>query len=164
MNPRDALTTLVPKTNVDFVLQQHYRRANNQTHLDLRLGTPTTGLHSWAIPKAKLPDLKEKLLAVQTAVHPYEYSNFAGELTRGRARGHVDLLTKVKARIVKIGPDKVVFTTTLNDKPSTFSLVRSNKDPKDWIIRQSSNTKGDETYEPNDTTKTKNPDGPRVSA
>lgn len=127
---------LVPETNVDLMLQRHEREANNATHVDLRLGTPTTGLHSWAIPKAKLPELKEKLLAVQTKVHPYSYGTFSGKLERGRARGQVDFLTKAKAKILKVKPDRIVFKATINDKPAVYSLIRT-KNKRNWILRRS---------------------------
>lgn len=49
-------------------------------------------LKSWVIPKAKLPDKGQKLLAIQTEDHPFEYLTFEGEIEKGYGAGQVKLV------------------------------------------------------------------------
>ncbi len=95
---------------VDYVLHSHYRNRNKNTHYDLRMGTPNVGLYSWAIPKSRMPDLKEKLLAKQTALHDYKRTmGFTGDIPTGSAAGKLDIVSQGKAKLVKVGPGKVLF-------------------------------------------------------
>lgn len=80
--PEDSIAEL-SDDRLRYVVQ-HHQQLGNREHLDLRLGTPTTGLHSWAVPKAKMPEPGEKRLLVQTPVHDYSYGEFQGPLRSGK--------------------------------------------------------------------------------
>jgi hypothetical protein len=55
-------------------------------HFDLRLENDDGTMSSWAIPKARLPHNKEKLLAQKTEDHPISYNKFKGEIPEGGPR------------------------------------------------------------------------------
>lgn len=125
---------------VKYVLQRHETaRKPGRPHLDLRLGTPRTGLFSWAIPKGSLPGVRQKYLAPQSTVHDYGYGDFTGTVGRGRTRGNVTMDDKGQARITRVSPNTLNFTLAHTKDKRRFSLVRLNPDkqtgkqPK-WLI------------------------------
>src|SRR5579872_1053277 len=78
---------LTPGQLVDWVVQRHLARRAGE-HYDVRLGTPETGLYSWAARKG-LPAPGQKHLAVQQPIHSHGYKDFQGEIPSGYGAGSV---------------------------------------------------------------------------
>ena len=114
---------------VDNVIQSHTRK-NRSDHMDLRLGTPNAGLYSWALVNGKLPEVGQRVLAVETPVHDFK-SNINPK------RPGTNVLNTGKARIVKAGPGKVSFELNYGEKPARYTLIQSKKNIKDWIMIRS---------------------------
>jgi len=86
-------------TNTRFVIHDHYaRRAGH--HWDLRIEKDKV-LKSWAIPKHRMPEKGERLLAAQTPDHPLSWYDFEGEITDTYGRGTVKILEQEKCKIIK---------------------------------------------------------------
>ena len=123
--PTDAIITMV---------RQLHDAHKAKRHSDLRIGGPS-GMLSWAIPKAKLPtEPGEKLLAVQTPVHSWDYSTkFEGEIPEGQyGAGHVSIEEKSPIVVLKATPDHVVFTRGNAKDAPVYSLHRTKN--QNWIV------------------------------
>jgi DNA ligase D-like protein (predicted 3'-phosphoesterase) len=110
---------------VKYVLQQHdTARRPGRPHYDLRLGRPETGLYSWAVPKAQMPEPGQKRLAPQTQVHSYGYGDFTGRIGKGYGAGTVTMADKGQALITKVTPNSVSFTVAHAKIPRRFTLIK----------------------------------------
>lgn len=127
---------LKPGQLVDYVVQKHdTKRKPGRPHLDLRLGSPETGLFSWAVPKGKLPKPGEKKLAPQTQVHDYEYRTYEGDIGKGYGAGHVRREDLGRAIITNTTPNTVSFTLADSRVPTRYSLIHMNTgNGKDWLL------------------------------
>ena len=130
----DKLPT-VKKTEPEWMMaiQEHKARKAGK-HFDLRLVQPLTDkAHSWAIPKAKLPTKKDKmLLAIQQPTHKRDYAlHFTGTLPTGYGAGTVTMPIKEKVKMLRMSPDRVKF-----ERPGgeVFNMFRT-KDNK-WGIKR----------------------------
>lgn len=125
---------------VKYVLQQHdTAKKPGRPHLDLRLGTPESGLYSWAIPKGALPEHGEKRLAPQTSLHNYGYGNFTGRIGKGYGKGTVTMADNGNAFITKVTPNTVSFTLAHTKNGRRYTLIkippekRNSKQPQ-WLL------------------------------
>jgi len=67
-----------------FVLHRHYTLRNKRVHWDLRIEVPAAGgLRSFAIPKARLPKKGERLLFIETNIHPDFFLTFEKDIPPG---------------------------------------------------------------------------------
>lgn len=92
-----------------FIIQRHQIGESRRVHWDLRIQKPHgKDLWSWAIPKSRMPDSGEKILAVRQPDHPPSFLDFEGKMKikTGRVdnveivdRGKVDILTQKKDRL-----------------------------------------------------------------
>jgi hypothetical protein len=117
-------TVTKPEPEWMMAIQEHKARKAG-THYDLRLVQPLTDkAHSWAIPKAKLPTKKDKmLLAVQQPTHKRDYAlHFTGTLPEGYGAGTVTMPIKEKVKMLKMSPDRVKFERPGGQK---FNLFRT---------------------------------------
>lgn len=132
-NPLEGLTA---NELVTYVLQHHAtQRRPGRPHFDLRLGTPRTGMYSWAIPKAELPKPGEKKLAPITEIHSVEYNDFQGTIGKGYGAGQVRTADKGKALITKVTPNSINFTLAHMKVPVRYSLVKMKTDTgRDWLL------------------------------
>jgi DNA ligase D-like protein (predicted 3'-phosphoesterase) len=112
-----------------FVIQKH--QATN-LHFDLRLENDDGVLQSWAIPKHKMPEGKEKLLAVETEPHPVSYAKFKGEIEEGYGKGHVDIWASGKYTPIEIKRDKIVFEINSGKASGRYVLYRTSG--KKWLL------------------------------
>jgi len=127
------LPTITRKTQNQWVMAVQSHKAR-QHHFDLRLVDPDAGkAHSWAIPKARLPEPGQKLLAVQTFTHTPEYALHFGEgkpatIGKGYGAGTVHLKMKNPIELIESTQNKVRFGL----KQEEFLLRRTNKDK--WLL------------------------------
>lgn len=122
-----------------LAIQEHAAERAGK-HWDLRLVDPTTTYaHSWAVPKAQLPNPGAKpLLAVHMPTHTARYAlGFGGkkpeEISEGYGKGIVEIKHKEPVKVLSSSPDKVKFERTVNGKPEQYMLFRT-KD-KNWLLR-----------------------------
>lgn len=123
--PTDAVLTLV---------QQLHDARKAKRHIDLRIGSPA-GMYSWAIPRAKLPtEPGEKLLAIQTPIHSYDYSTkFEGEIPEGSyGAGTVKKVEQSPVVVLKATPDHLVFTRGDSQNSPVYSMVKTKSG--NWIV------------------------------
>ncbi len=118
---------------VDFIVQRHdAQRAG--THFDVRLGTPQTGLFSWATKK-ELPKPGERRALFQQPLHRHEYKNFEGEIPEGYGKGKVTKHEEGQLLITKITPSSIQFTKTHKKFPERFVLVKPKEEgSKQWLL------------------------------
>jgi len=113
----------------EIAIQKHLANRAGK-HFDLRLGDPETGhAHSWALPKATLPDAKNRVrLAVQQPTHTMEYMDFEGEIPEGYGAGKVQLPVRGQTN-VDASPGRLQF-----DVPGKGTFVLRQQDGKQWMI------------------------------
>jgi hypothetical protein len=144
--PKNKVTSqlphITPATENRWVMavQNHETtRSGGRKHFDLRLVDPDAGkAHSWAIPKARLPEPGEKLLAVQTFTHTPEYALHFGEhkeetLGPGYGAGRVRMALKSPVDIIEASNNKVRFSLNEGKQNQEFVLHRTHQDK--WLIR-----------------------------
>lgn len=132
--PEKSASTFSEGDIVDYFLQHHRKPARpSSSHADLRLGYPGKPLESWAIPKERLPEPGEKLLAPGTTPHEYGYGRFSGKFGKGRNASEVELLESGQAAISGSGPGVMTFSIKDGDKTRQFALIRM-KTGKKWLI------------------------------
>ena len=127
-------------------VQEHKARRAGK-HWDLRLVDHSTGFaHSWAIPKSRLPEGKERpLLAMRTPTHTSEYSLTFGkdgprQIEKGYGAGTVSIVKQGPVKILSSSPSKIKFETKEN-KPERFILFHTSNNS--WMMRNISHQIGD---------------------
>jgi hypothetical protein len=129
--PQNRATQVIPRAAGTWEMTIHKHDAERAgTHYDLRLADPNTGhAHSWALPKAALPDDKQRVrLAVQQPTHTMEYMDFEGHIPSGYGAGKVTI--KHRAQVdVDANSDRVGFNV-----PGEGDFVLRRKDGKQWLL------------------------------
>lgn len=94
----DPLPDVAKPQNWTLALQEHVAERAKK-HYDLRLiGPETDRAHSWAIPKARLPDPGRSVLAIPQPTHTKEYATTFGKEKRQRIReGYGKGTVRIKA-------------------------------------------------------------------
>src|SRR5437867_6255866 len=134
-----------------FVVQQHSAR---RLHYDFRLECDGV-LKSWAVPKGPSLDRNEKRLAVQTEDHPYDYASFEGVIPPKQygagevivwdcgvyspdeeRKGHWYHDRAHAERLVREGIAAGKLSVTLRGVKlkGSYALVRTARNPKDWLL------------------------------
>lgn len=115
-------------------LQEHHAdRAGH--HYDLRLIDPDTGhAHSWALPKATMPEPGKSVLAVQQPTHTSEYAlNFGKdkeqEIPSGYGKGRVKIKALEEIEVYHSKPTeegtRVRFNRYSSKGPEEYAIVRT---------------------------------------
>jgi DNA primase len=141
--PRSKRMYALPATNADktwtLAIQEHLARKAGK-HWDLRLVDPDTGYaHSWAIPKAKLPETGGKpLLAVRTPTHTANYAlNFGDkgprEISKGYGKGTVEIKHKEPVQVTNLKETSLKFK---REDGTEFSLFNTKGD--NWMLKKTS--------------------------
>jgi bifunctional non-homologous end joining protein LigD len=134
-----------------FVVQMHSARA---LHYDFRLECEGV-LKSWAVPRGPSLNPADKRLAVMTEDHPYDYASFEGVIPPKQygagevivwdcgpytpdddRKGHWYQDRAEAERRVMDGIAKGKLSVTLRGAKikGSFALVRTAKDPKNWLL------------------------------
>jgi bifunctional non-homologous end joining protein LigD len=114
-----------------FVIQEHYAR---RLHYDFRLEKDGV-LKSWAVPKG-IPEAGQKVLAVETEDHPYEYGSFEGEIPKGQyGAGTVKIWDKGHYETKFWEGDKIEVILNGQRLQGRYVLVRLKRaGDKDWLM------------------------------
>jgi bifunctional non-homologous end joining protein LigD len=119
-----------------FVVQKHSAR---RLHYDFRLEWGGV-LKSWAVPQGPSADPADKRLAVEVEDHPVEYADFEGVIPKGEyGAGPVIVWDRgawrpegdVEAGLAK---GKLLFTLTGYKLRGEWTLVRTRRNPKEWLL------------------------------
>ncbi|MEM2174488.1 MAG: DNA polymerase ligase N-terminal domain-containing protein, partial [Candidatus Micrarchaeia archaeon] len=88
--------------------------------------TAETALLSYAIPKSKIPEKGEKLLAIETELHPIEYLIFEGIIPKGEyGGGQIKVYDKGKYRIVDANPKRMIIELEGGKVKGKFAIVHT---------------------------------------
>lgn len=117
-----------------FVVHLHDAR---RRHWDLRLEMGGV-LRSWAVPNGPSLDPADKRLAVQTEDHPVEYLDFEDVIPDGNY-GAGPMIVWDRGRWVRredeqTGADKLLFDLYGHKLRGRWTLVRTARDPKQWLL------------------------------
>lgn len=124
--------SVLPKGIIDWVIQKHIAD-KAKAHYDIRFGTPSTGLYSWAARKG-LPKPGEKHLAVRQPLHTHAYGKFEGTIPAGYGKGTVEIAEAGKIKIFSADKEKITFAVIHKKQPQYFSLIKSKDDSKNWLL------------------------------
>ena len=115
---------------LDMIVSRHdARRAG--THQDLRLGSPDTGLFSWATKKGLPTDAKPTALFRQP-LHSHAYGGFEGDIPAGHyGAGSVKTLSNRKALITKSDPSG--FSLTVAEGTPERYRFKAPSEGNDWM-------------------------------
>lgn len=136
--------------DLTFVVQQH---AATRMHWDFRLEVDGV-LVSWAVPRGPSLNPKDKRMAAHVEDHPFDYGGFEGVIPKGnygagqvivwdngtyspdeggvyswgdRAGGSARMRAELEA-------GKLSFTLRGKKLRGSWTLVRTARDPKDWLL------------------------------
>jgi len=93
-----------------LVIQEH-DAVKAGLHWDIRFEEEIDGikvLRSFTVPKHRLPNKKEQLLAIEVDLHPWDYRNFEGEL-KGYGKGTVKMVFNDYVDIDRYEWKKIIF-------------------------------------------------------
>lgn len=136
--------------DLTFVVQQH---AATRMHWDFRLEIDGV-LVSWAVPRGPSLDPKDKRMAAHVEDHPYDYGGFEGVIPKGNyGAGQVIVWdagtyspdeggvlswgdpAEGSARMrEELAAGKLSFTLRGKKLRGSWTLVRTARDPKDWLL------------------------------
>ncbi|HEY8172089.1 MAG TPA: non-homologous end-joining DNA ligase [Dehalococcoidia bacterium] len=136
--------------DLTFVVQQH--RATRM-HWDFRLEVDGV-LVSWAVPRGPSLNPKDKRMAAHVEDHPFDYGGFEGIIPKGNyGAGQVivwdngtyspdekgelswgDKEDGSRRMLAEIDAGKVSFTLRGKKLRGSWTLVRTQRDPKDWLL------------------------------
>ncbi len=91
-----------------FVIQEHNAKRAG-LHWDLRFEDNGV-LKSWAVPKHRLPEVGERLLAMPTEDHPWSYRDVDGIIEDGYGAGTVKLVYSDQVEVKTFTDSKIAFT------------------------------------------------------
>lgn len=110
-----------------FVIQEHDADKAG-LHWDIRFEDKGV-LKSWVIPKHRLPEFGEKLLAIPVEDHSLDYANFEGIIEEGYGAGSVKLVHCDQVEVSTLTDTKIIFEYDGN-KYDMFKMNGQNK----WLV------------------------------
>jgi len=122
---------------LEFAVQEHQAERAGK-HYDLRIGDPESGrAFSWALPKARLPEPGEKLLAIPQPIHSIPYMDFSGVISEGYGKGKVKLPVREKVEVIYSKPGRAIRFHRYIGRDSEEYLIfkgQSKGDKPTWFI------------------------------
>lgn len=88
-----------------------------------------TVLLSFALPKAKMPEVREQLLAVETEFHPLKYLHFVGPIPGGEyGAGKVSIFDSGEYTVVDADSKRMIVEMTGEKVKGKFALIHTGHD------------------------------------
>lgn len=111
----------------EFAAQRHESVGAAKTHIDLRLVDPSGKAHSWALPKARLPEPGERVLAVPQPTHTRSYAALRGtfDIEEGYGKGRVHSTGLEPVEVVQARPGVIRFNRYTGTKSGTQEYILS---------------------------------------
>ena len=118
-----------------YVIHEHQAKRAGK-HYDLRIRYPSKkSLISFAIPKARFPEVKEKFLVIKGLDHPLEWLRWSRPIKRGYGAGTFKIVQKGKAQIFRWENKHITFKIEGAVVSGRFSLIKISKVGKNaWIL------------------------------
>lgn len=126
------ISQLTPGQLIRFIIQRHEAERAGP-HMDMRFGTPETGLFSWAT-RHPMPVPGQKRMWIQQPVHSYEYGDFQGNIPEGYGKGKVKKVDDGELLVTKVSPNSIHFTVAHKKHPERFVMMRKGDKDKNWLI------------------------------
>lgn len=117
----------------------------HNSHHDLRLGDPKTGLtYNWA--GKKWPEPGTGTYYIPQPTHDYDYLNFQGRIESGYGKGEVRLGRHEPAEVVSSSPDRVEFNLYRGRTPEQY-VIRKVDDSR-WVLNNVTPFRGGGPWSP----------------
>lgn len=123
------LANLKPQQLYTLLRQLHNAKRSGK-HIDVRIGSPTLGMFSWAAPK-DLPKENEKRLLITQPLHTYAYKDFQGQIYSPYGRGTVKKLQQSPILMLQNKPDKIKFTRANRNNGPVYTMIKTRNN--NWI-------------------------------
>lgn len=119
----------------EFAAQRHVAERAGE-HLDLRLVDPSGKAHSWALPKARLPEPGERVLAVPQPTHTRAYAALRGtfQLPEGYGKGTVHSTGLEPVEVVQARPGVIRFNRYTGTRSGTQEYILT-QTPKGHLLQ-----------------------------
>lgn len=124
----ESLPVGIPLT---FVEQLHDAKRAGR-HIDFRMGTPSMGMLSWAVPKGLPESPGIKRLAITQPRHSWAYNDFEGTIGKGYGSGTVTRKDKGELVLLDKKPGYLQFTRADRRNAPVYSMVKT--PGGNWII------------------------------
>lgn len=123
-------------TKSKYTLHEHYRKRMKRSHWDLRILRPDKKkAWSFALPKEKVPERGQKLLAIRTPDHKLGILNFEGTIdgdTHSSSGDTITILEKGECDIVKDSSSHISIIFKGKKLKGLFGFIYLRKDQ--WLL------------------------------
>lgn len=136
-------------SDVNAATLEYEQKRNPYKTSEPRNSKDSKVLMSFAIPKARLPEGKEMLLAIKTEDHPWEYKDFEGKISEGYGEGQMELLFSDSVEIIEWELNTNLPSIKFIYKDKKYHLWKAtfaNNNTNDkgeiitWLIKEGENT------------------------
>jgi len=114
------------------VVEQLHNARRAGKHIDFRMGTPSIGMLSWALPKGLPEKPGVKRLAVTQPIHRFSYNDFEGVIGKGYGAGTVTQKDKGELVLLNKRPGMLQFTRSDKRNAPVYTMVKTPN--SNWII------------------------------
>jgi hypothetical protein len=118
---------------IDWFVKLHDAKRSGR-HLDYRLGTPNTGLFSWASRKELPTESGQGRSWFRQPLHTFANGAWEGYIGKGYGAGKVTLQDKGKLLVTTVKPNRISFTLAHRKYPERFTLVKGKGGTNQWYL------------------------------
>ena len=118
---------------IDWFIKLHEAKRSG-THFDYRLGTPHTGLYSWASRKELPAESGKGRSWFRQPLHTFANGAWEGYIGKGYGAGKVTLQDKGKLLVTNVKPNRISFTLASKKYPERFTLVKGKGTNRQWYL------------------------------